>query len=680
MIEASFVGTLLSPISPMISLVCILFFSFLVRKSCGVDPQFQRCSDPQHCGDGQNITFPFFIEGSQQQNYSCGHPGFPISCNINGQPTFTLSDINYTIHQIFYENQTIRVSNPVFSNSNTDCFPLTKNISLPSIRFELVPKQSHLVLLYNCSNNSSPSDLHFYDGCHGEKILALSQGDPKVAKVSNECKTRVVAPVQAAYGVENPDEIRGTLKNGFWLKWKANDCSKCEHSGGFCGTKFDNSSNYRFQCFCADRPHYVRCQIPENHTKKNLVIGFGIGCPAILIICIFFIGRHHYKKKHASSNMLAKNANYDPSSRSDLEGGSLYYGVPVYSYSELEEATNNFDTEKELGDGGFGIVYYGKLRDGREVAVKRLYEHNYRRVAQFMNEVEILTRLRHKNLVSLYGCTSHHSRQLLLVYEYIPNGTVADHIHGERAMPGSLTWPTRMTIAIETAAALAYLHASEIIHRDVKTNNILLDNNFCVKVADFGLSRLFPNDVSHVSTAPQGTPGYVDPEYRQCYQLTTKSDVYSFGVVLIELISSLPAVDIARHRHEINLANLAINKIEKSAFHELIDPHLGFESDKEVERMTILVAQLAFQCIQQDKETRPSMDEVLEALKQIQSGNDVRKNQEKGFDDDVIVNVKQPISPESDEVGLLKTKQLPPSPISVNTNWTSRSTTPNISS
>ena len=294
-----------------------------------------------------------------------------------------------------------------------------------------------------------------------------------------------------------------------------------------------------------------------------------------------------------------------------------------------------------------------------------------------MNEVKILTRLHHKNLVSLYGCNSHHSRELLLVYEYIPNGTVADHIHGHRATPGSLTWPTRMSIAIETASALAYLHASDIIHRDIKTNNILLDDNFCVKVADFGLSRLFPNDITHVSTAPQGTPGYMDPEYHQCYQLTSKSDVYSFGVVLVELISSLPAVDIARHRLEINLANLAINKIEKCAFHELVDPHLGFESDNEVKRKTILISKLAFQCIQQDKEMRPSMYEVFEALKKIQSDEDALDVQENAYIDAEILNVQQPTSPDCCEVGLLKNKQLPPSPYAVTDNWTLRSTTPN---
>lgn len=237
-----------------------------------------------------------------------------------------------------------------------------------------------------------------------------------------------------------------------------------------------------------------------------------------------------------------------------------------------------------------------------------------------MNEVDILAHLQHKNLVKLYGYTSRFSQGLLLVYEYIPNGTVADHLHGSRVKLGLLSWSIRLRIAIETANALMYLHRSDIIHRDVKTNNILLDNSFTVKVADFGLSRLFPTDVTHVSTAPQGTPGYVDPEYYQCYQLTTKSDIYSFGVVLIELISSLRAVDTDRKRQDINLSNMAVSKIQSQALNELMDPKLGFKENHEVMSAMTSVAELAFRCLQQERDMRPSMEEVVEALREIENG------------------------------------------------------------
>ncbi|XP_028768288.1 LEAF RUST 10 DISEASE-RESISTANCE LOCUS RECEPTOR-LIKE PROTEIN KINASE-like 1.1 [Neltuma alba] len=439
------------------------------------------------------------------------------------------------------------------------------------------------------------------------------------------------------------------------------DCDKCyNRKGGQCQVDGNNT---------------FHCHIGHIEDRQpNLWFGLGIGGLLIgLICCLIIIWRQrkqHNKHKHASSNVQLQSANSDRIVRNtDLESGMAYFGIPIFSYEELENATNNFDHSRELGSGGFGNVYHGKLRDGREVAVKRLYDHNYRRIEQFMNEVNILTRLRHRNLVSLYGCTSRHCRELLLVYEYIPNGTLSYHLHGELANCSLLPWPIRIKIAIETASALAYLHASDTIHRDVKTNNILLKNDFCVKVADFGLSRLFPNDVTHVSTAPQGTAGYVDPEYYYCYQLTNKSDVYSFGVVLIELISSLPAVDITRGKDEINLADLAMNKIQNSALRELVDPCLGFELDSEVRRMIVSVAELAFQCLQRDKELRPSMDEVLRILRRIESGKEEENHVEEveihggvnGISCSGLVLSPSPLSPDSDESILLKsTKSLPP--------------------
>ncbi|KAI3432994.1 uncharacterized protein J3R85_007428 [Psidium guajava] len=366
-----------------------------------------------------------------------------------------------------------------------------------------------------------------------------------------------------------------------------------------------------------------------------------------------------------SSTSFSRTTPSYPTSKSDLERGSTYFGVQVFTYTELEEATQQFDPSRELGEGGFGTVYYGRLQDGREVAVKRLFENNLKRVEQFMNEVEILTRLRHPNLVTLFGCTSRRSRELLLVYEYIPNGTVADHLFGKRSGVSPVPWRIRLNIAIESADALAYLHASDVVHRDVKTNNILLDHSYRVKVADFGLSRLFPTDVTHVSTAPQGTPGYVDPEYYQCYQLTDKSDVYSFGVVLCELISSKPAVDTSRHRHDINLASMAINKIQNHTLHELVDPALGYDTDYSVKRMTTLVAELAFRCLQQERDMRPTMEEVVKALKEIEQEEITLQNAE-------VVDIR------SDDTGLVRNITPPFSPDSLLTDkWASDSAIPN---
>ncbi|CAI8595692.1 unnamed protein product [Vicia faba] len=390
--------------------------------------------------------------------------------------------------------------------------------------------------------------------------------------------------------------------------------SGCSIAGGLC---LSDQEILTINCVSENEQHfktlsedYSRLERKERHLKAA-VRGLSIGLATVIAIALFVIILLLYYRRIKSSGLKNQSrANYRGLSRNTTipESGAVYLGIPVFSYEELQKATDNFNQARELGEGGFGTVYYGKLGDGREVAVKRLFERSYRPVESFTNEIQILTRMRHRNLVSLYGCTSRHSRELLLVYEYIPNGTVNSHLHNKKEnQSSSLPWAVRMKIAIETAGALTYLHASDVIHRDVKTSNILLDNSFCVKVADFGLSRLYPNDVTHVSTAPRGTPGYVDPEYRLCYQLT---------------------IDFSRDRDDIKLANLAIRKIQRREFSELIDPSLGFQTDENLKNVISCVAELAFRCLQDEKELRPSMSEVFEVLQKIESGKGDAENYE----------------------------------------------------
>ncbi|KAK9276176.1 hypothetical protein L1049_005707 [Liquidambar formosana] len=642
---------------------------------------------PFDCGKLGKLQFPF----SNTTTPSCG------LCTVNCQKKQLQSGGKWYELESISQANIITIRDEAFHKrlKSNECETFN-NLTLPSSPFGYFKITLNLTM-YKCysSLKSVPhSSFRNYTGCNRYNFsIYYTPNDSLLLTLPPQCSI-IQLPKKP-----NPrnNEIFSLLSADISLELVVHpDCHKC-----YFKKRGNCHNNTKGEHPCRDHPNRVDAiwsisiqfyllvfELTQNHSsvaeneKLELKLALGIGCPAILIICfLFFFLKRHYKQKYASSPFLSRNISSDPSSKSALERDSVYFGVlPIFSYGELEEATNYFDPTKELEDGGFGTVYQGKLRDGREVAVKRLYNNNYKRVGQFMNEVEILTRLRHKNLVSLYGCTSRHSRELLLVYEFIANGTVADHLYGDRPNPGSLTWPIRMSIAIETADALAYLHASDIIHRDVKTNNILLDNNFSVKVADFGLSRLFPTDVTHISTAPQGTPGYVDPEYNHCYQLTQKSDVYSFGVVLIELISSMPAIDVNRHRHEVHLANFAMNKIQKCAFSELIDPSLGFESNLMVRRMTTSVAELAFRCLQQDREMRPSMDDVLEVLKGIESEKYVLENMEE-MDDDVglLKTTRPPTSPDSDHVGLLKDMRLLSSPNPVTEEWVSRSTTSSAS-
>ncbi|XP_077244669.1 LEAF RUST 10 DISEASE-RESISTANCE LOCUS RECEPTOR-LIKE PROTEIN KINASE-like 1.2 isoform X6 [Tasmannia lanceolata] len=643
------------------SSLLFLFFAPISFSQDECGPSQSPCG-----GITLNISYPFHFNSPE----SCIYPDFEITCNDN-LPQIKIGSRAYVVKNIDYEKSILTIVDREFVSN--PCPLPSNNITLNSSLLDYT-SGNQSIIFYNCSSEIqiTEEDFHLVPYFATTGNYAYFTTDEIYMKrpleLFSNCRASVVSATKEKvnYLRGYPERVGDVLQEGFNLTWESGLCGPCH---GTC----DPNTDQRPTCLCSSNQTHLflpcRTGTHKSEETKGIIIGVSTGVLVVLICIIsLFCWCCRKRLRSKSSTLLSQNKFSDPSSRHDLEKcNSNFFGTPVFTYKELEEATENFAESRELGDGGFGTVYYGKLRDGRSVAVKRLYENNYKRVEQFMNEVEILSRVRHHNLVSLYGCTSRHSRELLLVYEFVPNGTVADHLHGERAQSGPLTWPIRMSIAIETAGALAYLHAVEpqIIHRDVKTNNILLDNNFQVKVADFGLSRLFPTDVTHVSTAPQGTPGYVDPDYHHCYQLTDKSDVYSFGVVLVELISSKPAVDITRNRHEINLAKMAINKIHNHALHEFVDMGLGFETDYGVRRMITLVAELAFRCLQEDREVRPSMEEVLEVLRGIES-------------DDFPAKKAEDIDVPSDDVGLLN--GIPPaSPDTVMDTWASRTTTPNTS-
>ncbi|XBI18432.1 hypothetical protein VPH35_060217 [Triticum aestivum] len=316
-----------------------------------------------------------------------------------------------------------------------------------------------------------------------------------------------------------------------------------------------------------------------------------------------------------------------------------------FTLRDLEFATNRFAKSNILGEGGYGVVYKGRLMNGTEVAVKKILNNVGQAEKEFRVEVEAIGHVRHKNLVRLLGyCVEGIHR--MLVYEYVNNGNLEQWLHGAMSQHGILSWESRTKILLGTAKALAYLHEAidpKVVHRDIKSSNILIDTEFNSKVSDFGLAKLLDSDASHINTRVMGTYGYsslstpsplifsvllethliiflpddryVAPEYANSGMLNEKSDIYSFGVVLLECITARDPVDYSKPADESNLVEWLKMMVSTKRAEEVVDPGLEVKPPKRALKRAILVG---LKCVDPDADKRPKMSHVVQMLEAVQ--------------------------------------------------------------
>lgn len=384
---------------------------------------------------------------------------------------------------------------------------------------------------------------------------------------------------------------------------------------------------------------------PTQNNDKNGILSFTsillIVIPIIILILLsFIIVLIILLRRQGSSKSESYNSNSDNSSKfvahtaisftessPEMKNGCMssasskrtsqcqYKGVQVFTYKELEMATNNFNEGNVIGHGGYGVVYRGVLGDGTVVAIKMVHRDGKQGERAFKIEVDLLSRLHSPYLMELLGyCADQNHR--LLIFEFMPNGSLQQHLHSPHTYPQPLDWGTRLRIALDCARALEFLHEHvipSIIHRDFKCSNILLDHNFRAKVSDFGLAKTGSNKINgQISTRVLGTTGYLAPEYASTGKLTTKSDVYSFGVVLLQLITGRVPVDTRRPPGEHVLVSWALPKLtHREKVMEMVDPNLkGQYSQKDI----IQIAAIAAVCVQVEPDYRPLMTDIVQSL------------------------------------------------------------------
>ncbi|KAH7575928.1 hypothetical protein JRO89_XS02G0254900 [Xanthoceras sorbifolium] len=610
------------------------------------------------CGN-VTIPFPFGIGSNCYLD-----PWYAVNCSSD--KPFLLS-FDLEVLDIWIENGTMLVNHPVLTACNKTSyydeeefthmesvnmenspffFSQTKNIFFGlgcSNVASLLYNDSYITGCYSSCQASRATDTIETIGCYGIKccqtripsslqvfnasVNPINYDKPKETK---ECEKAILAQeswltgnhTETAFGILSQAErvpvvLDWGIRNDSSFNWDMNDRhhSDCANISSFMDDSFANdnmsASTMGIQCMCSrgfEGNPYL------NPGCQGIASGF--------FVLLLFIGAwwlHIIIKRRKDIKLKDKyfkrNGGLLLQQQLTSSDGNVDRSK-LFNSKELDKATDHFNVNRILGQGGQGTVYKGMLADGKIIAVKKSKAIDEGRIEEFINEVSILSQINHRNVVKLLGCCLE-TEVPLLVYEFIPNGSLFQYLHDQNEkLP--FTWEMRLQIATEVAGALSYLHAAAslpIYHRDIKSANILLDEKYRAKIADFGTSRSITIDQTHVTTKVQGTIGYLDPEYFQSSQFTDKSDVYSFGAVLVELLTGKKPISSSTTQDGCrSLATNFLSMLDNNLF-DILDAEVIKGNNEEI----MIVANLAKRCLNLNGKGRPPMKEVAMVLEGIQA-------------------------------------------------------------
>ncbi|XP_074346357.1 LEAF RUST 10 DISEASE-RESISTANCE LOCUS RECEPTOR-LIKE PROTEIN KINASE-like 2.1 [Apium graveolens] len=601
----------------------IISIYYIPTSFCQGDAQYDACNRRFRCANFPIVDYPFW--GGDRPSY-CGHPAFKLNCQ-GDVSVMILQSRPYRVLGIDARSQLITVARQDLWNNT--CPNSIYNTDLDYRVFSHPSGDQNLTLYYGCATvpgqqspyefectvNGTSSDSYFYTQ---DALLSLNTSQSSctvtIRVPINRTSAQLLTPATATQ-----DDLKDVLKAGFGLKWKANDteCNACARSGGRCGY---NSSTSSFACYCIDRPYQSLCNVPDlglrNYGKTNeaqiskilgtvfVVVGIVIGC--------FII---HAYKKHKTLRAM-EGEEYSNQNVEALVRNYEALTTQRYSYSDIKKMTHSF--KEKIGQVGYGTVYKGKLADGRQVAVKVLTETKGNG-EEFINEVASISRTSHVNVVTLLGfCYQRNKRAL--IYEFMPNKSLDKFIYDDERFPASnqrLDSNMLYQITVGIARGLEYLHRgcnTRIVHFDIKPQNILLDEDFCPKISDFGLAKLCKQKGSIISIlGARGTAGYIAPEVfsRNFGGASHKSDVYSYGMMVLEMAGASKNNKSAVARSsELYFPDKIYENLENDSCLD-DDGVSNNEEEREVKRKMTLVG---LWCIQTIPADRPSMSKVVEML------------------------------------------------------------------